>query len=105
MPNLNILSQSGETRTVEAKEGTTLMEVIRDNGFDEMLALCGGCCSCATCHVYVDEAFADRLPAVSADENDLLDTSDHRKDNSRLSCQISVTAALEGLTVTIAPED
>ncbi|HEX7822001.1 MAG TPA: 2Fe-2S iron-sulfur cluster-binding protein [Sphingobium sp.] len=105
MPNLNILSQSGDQRTVEAKEGATLMEVIRDNGFDEMLALCGGCCSCATCHVYVDEAFADKLSAISDDENDLLDTSDHRQANSRLSCQIAITAALEGLTITIAPED
>ncbi|MET0366517.1 MAG: 2Fe-2S iron-sulfur cluster-binding protein [Sphingobium sp.] len=105
MAQLNIVSQSGDAKSVEAKEGLTVMEVIRDNGFDELLALCGGCCSCATCHVYVDDSYADRLPAISDDESDLLDTSDHRKDNSRLSCQIPLTAALDGLTVTIAPED
>ncbi|MFT3967002.1 MAG: 2Fe-2S iron-sulfur cluster-binding protein [Sphingobium sp.] len=105
MAQLNIVSQSGDSKSVEAKEGLTVMEVIRDNGFDELLALCGGCCSCATCHVYVDEGYADKLPAISDDESDLLDTSDHRKENSRLSCQLPVTAALDGLTVTIAPED
>ena len=66
---------------------------------------CGGCCSCATCHVYVDPAFADKLPAISADESDLLDSSDHRNATSRLSCQLPMTAALDGLKVTIAPED
>jgi len=81
------------------------MENIRDNGFDELLALCGGCCSCATCHVHVDPAFADRLEPMSEDENDLLDSSDHRNETSRLSCQIQMTDALDGLKVTIAEED
>ena len=81
------------------------MEVIRDAGFDELLALCGGCCSCATCHVFVDEAWADKLPPVGEDENDLLDSSSHRNATSRLSCQISMGADLDGLRVTIAPED
>lgn len=81
------------------------MEVIRDNGFDELLALCGGCCSCATCHVFVDPAYADRVEPISEDESDLLDSSGHRTAQSRLSCQVVVTPALDGLTVTIAPED
>ena len=81
------------------------MEVIRESGFDELLALCGGCCSCATCHVFVDPEFADKLPAMSEDENDLLDSSDHRNERSRLSCQIKCVADLEGLRVQIAPED
>jgi 2Fe-2S ferredoxin len=81
------------------------MEAIRDNGFDELLALCGGCCSCATCHVHVDPAFLDRLPVMSADEDDLLESSDHREANSRLSCQLPFTADLDGLRVAIAPED
>jgi len=104
MPKITIVSQSGEARDVEAQVGTTLMEAIRDNGFDELLALCGGCCSCATCHVHVDAAFADKLPPVSADEDDLLDSSDHRDATSRLSCQVPVTDALEGLRVTIAQD-
>jgi len=105
MPNITVVNQSGEETIVAAATGRTLMEVIRDNGFDELLALCGGCCSCATCHVIIDPAFADKLPKLSEDENDLLDSSDHRTEFSRLSCQVPITDALEGLRVTIAPED
>jgi 2Fe-2S ferredoxin len=105
MAQLKIVSQSGEARTVEAGQGRTVMEAIRDNGFDEMLALCGGCCSCATCHVFVEEAFADKLPPMSEDESDLLDSSLHRAANSRLSCQLPVTEAIDGITITLAPED
>ena len=105
MPNITVVNQSGEETTIEAATGRTLMEVIRDNGFDELLALCGGCCSCATCHVHIDPAFADKLPKLSEDENDLLDSSDHRNEFSRLSCQVPITDALEGLRVTIAQED
>ena len=105
MPKLVVVNHAGEEKTVEAEVGRTVMEALRDGGFDELLALCGGCCSCATCHVYVDPAFADKLPAISADESDLLDSSDHRNATSRLSCQLPMTAALDGLKVTIAPED
>ena len=105
MPNITVINQSGEESTLEAPLGRTLMEVIRDNGFDELLALCGGCCSCATCHVHIDPAFMDKLPKLSEDENDLLDSSDHRNEFSRLSCQIPISDALEGLRVTIAQED
>ena len=105
MPNIVVVNRAGEEKTVEVADGLSVMEAIRDNGFDELLALCGGCCSCATCHVFVDPAFADKLPAMSEDENDLLDSSDHRNETSRLSCQVQVTAALDGLRVTIAPED
>ncbi len=85
--------------------GLSVMEVIRDAGFDELLALCGGSCSCATCHVYVDAEHADRLLPPSADEEDLLDSSAFRTDRSRLSCQIRFGEELDGLRVTIAPED
>ena len=105
MPNITVINQEGEERTIEAPVGRTLMEVIRDNGFDELLALCGGCCSCATCHVHIDPAFVGKTGAPSADESDLLDSSDHRNEFSRLSCQVPVTAELEGLRVTIAQED
>jgi 2Fe-2S ferredoxin len=64
------------------------MEAIRAAGIDELLAMCGGCCSCATCHVYVDPGFMALLPEISGDENALLDSSTHRHDNSRLSCQL-----------------
>ena len=105
MTKLVVVDRQGAEKEVDATEGVSVMEAIRDNGFDELLALCGGCCSCATCHVYVDPAFADKLPAISEDENDLLDSSDHRTEASRLSCQIQVSSAVEGLRVTIAPED
>ena len=105
MPRLIVTTRAGETSEIEVADGLTVMEAIRDNGFDELLALCGGCCSCATCHVHVDPAFADRLPPMSEDEDDLLESSDHRVATSRLSCQIPFGAGLDGLKVTIAPED
>lgn len=105
MPKLIVVNRAGEEQAVEGDVGLSVMEVIRDSGFDELLALCGGCCSCATCHIYVDPAFADALPAMSEDENDLLDSSDHRNESSRLSCQVIMGDATDGLKVTIAPED
>lgn len=105
MPKIVVVNRAGEEKTVEADAGLSVMEAIRDNGFDELLALCGGCCSCATCHVYIDPEFADKVAPMSEDENDLLDSSDHRNETSRLSCQVQLTSALEGLRVTIAPED
>ena len=105
MAQLVVITREGEEKTIEAQSGFNAMEAIRDAGIDELLALCGGCCSCATCHVYVDPAFADRLPAMSEDENDLLDSSDHRQENSRLSCQLILSEDTESLRLTIAPED
>jgi len=105
MPKLVVVNRSGEESTVEVGDGLTVMEAIRDNGFDELLALCGGCCSCATCHIHVDPAFTDKLPEMSEDEDDLLESSDHRAETSRLSCQVPFTSELDGLKVTIAPED
>ena len=105
MPTLTVVTREGEERRLEGEAGLSVMEVIRDGGVDELLALCGGCCSCATCHVHVDDAFLDRLPPIGADEDDLLESSDYRNENSRLSCQIPFTADLDGLKVTIAAED
>ena len=105
MPKITVIDRSGASKEVEAETGLTLMEIIRDDGFDELLALCGGCCSCATCHVHVDQSYADKLPEMTEDESDLLDSSDHRNEASRLSCQIEMTDAPDGITVTIAEED
>src|SRR6188768_832476 len=105
MPKLIVTTRAGDTREVEAQAGLTVMEVIRENGFDELLALCGGCCSCATCHVHVDPEFAAKLPAMSEDEDDLLGSAADRTATSRLSCQIPFSDALDGLRVTIAEED
>ncbi len=105
MPQLIVVTRDGTETAVDGEAGLSVMEVIRDAGFDELLALCGGCCSCATCHVLVDLDFADRLPAITPDEDDLLDSSDHRGPGSRLSCQLPFGPELDGLKVTIAPED
>jgi 2Fe-2S ferredoxin len=105
MAQLIIIDREGTEKTIQGKAGWSVMENIRDAGLDELLALCGGCCSCATCHVHVDEQWLAALEPMSADEDDLLDSSSHRQANSRLSCQIEYGEPLDGLRVTIAPED
>lgn len=102
---INVTNRAGAHQVIDATSGYNLMEAIREAGNDELLALCGGCCSCATCHVYVAQEFAAALPAMSDDENDLLDSSSHRTERSRLSCQILLNEDLAGLAVEIAPED
>lgn len=105
MAELIIVTREGAEQTLEAAGGVSVMEAVRDSGVDELLALCGGCCSCATCHVYVDPEYAGLLPTITDDENDLLDGSTHRDERSRLSCQIMMSDALSGMRVTFAPED
>jgi len=105
MPKLIVVDRTGASHEIEAEVGLSVMEIIRDNGLDELLALCGGCCSCATCHVHVKSGFGGSLSPLSDDENDLLDSSDHRDETSRLSCQLSFHAGLDGLQVRIAKED
>ena len=95
MPQITIVTRDGSERTVEGEAGLSVMEVIRENGIDELLALCGGCCSCATCHVHVAEEWLGRLPPMGPDEDDLLDSSSHRRANSRLSCQIEYDGTLD----------
>jgi 2Fe-2S ferredoxin len=105
MPQLIVVTRDGTERTVEGRAGDSVMEVIRGHGFDELLALCGGCCSCGTCHVHVDGEWLDKLKPMAGDEDDVLDCSDFRTPNSRLSCQVEFGEALDGLRVRIAPED
>ena len=105
MAQITIVDRDGKSQLVDAEIGLSVMEIIRDADFDELLALCGGSCSCATCHVYVDDEFMSKTGSAEDDEDELLDTSEHRQANSRLSCQIEMTEALDGLKVTIAPED
>lgn len=100
-----LTERNGQQHRIPAEPGKSVMEAIRTAGFDELLAICGGCCSCGTCHVYVSGAAAQRLPSISSDEDDLLDSSDYRLPNSRLSCQITYNLGLTGLHVTIAPEE
>ncbi len=105
MAKMIVVTRDGTEKEVEGQSGLSVMEIIRDAGFDELLALCGGCCSCATCHVHIDPAFADKIAPLGEDENDLLDSSSHRDATSRLSCQIPFGDGLDGLRVTLAQED
>jgi 2Fe-2S ferredoxin len=102
---ITIVTREGEEHVLDGVPGNSLMETIRSGAIDELQAMCGGCCSCATCHVYVDPEFKVALPAISEDENDLLDSTGFREDNSRLSCTIRLTPKLEGLRAKIAPEN
>jgi ferredoxin, 2Fe-2S len=105
MAEFTVTTRSGETRAVDGQGDLSVMEALRDSGFDELLALCGGCCSCATCHVHIDPASFDALPTMTEDENDLLDSSSHRDAYSRLSCQLRIADIPSGMIVTIAQED
>ena len=105
MSSLNVTTREGTSTEIPAREGVSLMQLIRNAGLDELMALCGGSCSCATCHVYIDERDLDRLPDIADDENDLLECSSYRQPNSRLSCQIKFSPSLANLRLTIAPED
>ncbi|GAK33371.1 ferredoxin [Iodidimonas nitroreducens] len=105
MPKIYVTDWSGDTHEIEGRPGATLMETIRKAGIDDLAAICGGCCSCATCHVYVDEAWLGKLPDREDDEYELLSDSVHYQEQSRLSCQIPLSDALDGLKVTVAPEE
>jgi ferredoxin, 2Fe-2S len=104
MPNLIVITPGGIEHEIKADAALSIMENMRNNAIDGLLALCGGCCSCATCHVIIDPKFVDRLPPMSENENDLLDSSDARTATSRLSCQVPMTDELDGIRVTIAKE-
>jgi 2Fe-2S ferredoxin len=103
MPKITYIDVDGTSRTVEAEVGATVMETAINNDVPGILATCGGSCSCATCHVYVDEAWYERLGPLSLEEQDMLDTAHDLEPTSRLSCQIQVREELDGLTVRTPP--
>jgi 2Fe-2S ferredoxin len=104
MPLVQVIDRDGTERTLEAPGGATLMEPLRDMD-DGVAAICGGMCSCATCHVYVDAEWVAKLPPPMSDESDMLGDLISRRANSRLSCQIVLNDALSGVKVSIAPEE
>lgn len=104
MPLLHVVNRDGVELEVSAPTSGVLMEPLRDMD-DGVTAICGGMCSCATCHVYVDEAWQAKLPAPMSDETDMLKDLVSYRPNSRLSCQVQLGAAVDGLRVTIAPEE
>lgn len=100
--HLNVTDRDGRTHTVEGLDGWRVMEIIRDHGLP-IKAECGGALACATCHVYVDPAWLDKLVPATDEETDKLDEAFEVESNSRLSCQILMSAELDGLAVTLAP--
>ncbi len=104
MARMTVVDRDGKAHDIEAKTGLKIMEVLRELDYG-VAAICGGLCSCATCHIYVDTSWTARLPAKQTDEQELLtELSDYRADTSRLSCQVDFTEALSGIRVTIAPD-
>ena len=99
---ITVTDQQGNTSEIPALDGWRVMEVIRDNDLP-IKAECGGACSCATCHVYVDLAWLDKLVPPTDEEIEMLDEAFEVEDNSRLSCQIIMNEGLDGLKVTLAP--
>lgn len=104
MPTVRVIDRDGQEHELNAPAGAVLMEPLRDMD-DGVAAICGGMCSCATCHVYVDPEWYPKLPAPMSDETDMLGDLHTRRENSRLSCQILLKDAYAGLKVTIAPEE
>lgn len=105
MPVVYVTRRDGSQSRVEASAGESLKDALKGGGIDEVLGLCGGFASCGTCHVYIAEGWFGRLPAMGADEDELLGFSDWRQPNSRLACQVPFTAGLDGIALTVAPED
>ena len=103
MPKLIIKDRSGKKSEIEFDTNFTLMEILRDNGYG-IEASCGGCCACATCHVYIDEKWTNKLKNMNDEEESMLDQAFDVKNNSRLSCQINLSEELDGLEIEIAPE-
>jgi ferredoxin, 2Fe-2S len=103
MASIVVTDREGQEHVIEGTPGWSVMEIIRENDLP-VEAACGGCCACATCHVYVDAEWLGKLEAASDEEDRMLDEAYQVQENSRLSCQIPFAEALDGLKVTLAPE-
>ena len=99
MPVINFIEFDGTEYSVDVAEGVSLMQGALDNMIDGIVAECGGCCVCCTCHCMIDPAWQETVGSANAEESELLDMLDSREDGSRLSCQVKVTPAMEGMVV------
>jgi 2Fe-2S ferredoxin len=99
MVKITFIDTAGTARTVEGEVGSTVMETAINNGVPGIEAECGGACACSTCHVYIDDAWREKVGEPSPMEEDMLDFAYEVKPSSRLSCQIKVSEQLDGLTV------
>jgi ferredoxin, 2Fe-2S len=105
MASFTLETRTGARSDVKAKDGATLLKLIRRSGVEELVAQCGGSCACATCHVYLTLPEGAALPPMRPDEAQMLSTTSERRINSRLACQIKFEPALERMHVAIAPEN
>ena len=99
MTKITFIDAAGQSRTVDAEDGSTVMETALKNAVPGIEAECGGACACATCHVYVDDSWVEKLPKAESMEEDMLDIAYDVRPTSRLSCQIRVTAEIDGLVL------
>ena len=105
MPTIYVTNRSGKKYTLKVDNGLTLMEPLRDID-DSIEALCGGMCSCASCHIFISPEWFDKVPGPQSDETELLEgTETYRSPESRLACQVKVTDAIDGMTLIVAPEE
>ena len=104
MINIKVTDLDGREHEIQAKPDSVLMELLREQDWG-VAALCGGMCSCATCHVFLGDTWLDRFPMMESDEEELLELLDHFQANSRLSCQLRLQAEHDGLALTLAPEE
>jgi len=105
MPKIHVIDSKGEKHTLEGQVGLSLMESLKSLNYG-VLALCGGMCSCATCHCYIEESWASKLGEREDDEQELLEDLDSFRENqSRLSCQVDFSEEMDGIRVEIAPDE
>ena len=98
-----VRDREGNSHKLNADLGSTIMEIIRDAGLD-IEAACGGCCACATCHVYIDKLWLKKLKEKDDEEESMLDQAFHVTNESRLSCQLEFTGSIDGIELTLAPQ-
>lgn len=104
MIKLIVTDRDGARREIEGAEGERLMEVLREHDWG-VAAICGGMCSCGTCHVFLGEGWTERFPPRDFDEEDLVDMLEHGRENSRLSCQLTLGPEHDGLLLELAPDE
>ena len=105
MPTIHYITNDGEKHSVEVENGYSVMEGAINNNINGIVAECGGACACATCHAYIEEGWAEKLPPMDDMEDSMLDAAFERQDNSRLTCQIEVSDALDGLVVRVGENE
>jgi len=105
MPKVIYVTTDGTRHAVEVENGYSVMEGAINNNIDGIVAECGGACACATCHAYIDEAWLDKMPEMDDMEDSMLDAAYERKDNSRLTCQLEMNDAWDGLVVHVGENE